>query len=154
MKPRKKTLLDNSHQQNDWRNSKLKVVLIGFAVFILMWIGMINELLVKASIDRSRAFLSLQEDLTEACAIRKPCGWMVLDVVREGMFASLADIETLRLGDDYNIVVSEDGVSVTAMPKGFFWGYAPSDKNVDRAYEVAAMSSDDFNTAPAIFTHY
>ena len=129
-------------------------LLAGFTGMLLIAVGVANELLLKTSIDRSRAFLSVEEGLSKACALQTPCDWLTLEIAREGAFVSLGNIETLGLGEDYIIEVSEEGKSATARPKGFFFGYAPSTDDIGRAYDVAAMSVDEFKAAPAIFSNF
>lgn len=129
-------------------------LLAGFTGILLIAVGVANELLLKASIDRARAFLSVEEGLSKACALQAPCDWLSLEIAREGAFVSLGNIETLGLGEDYIIEVSEDGKSATARPKGFFFGYSPSRDVIDRAYDVAAMSNDEFQITPAIYSNF
>lgn len=128
-------------------------LLIGLAGLLLIAAGTINEMLLKVSIDRARAFLNVEADLSKACALKTPCEWLNIETVRQGGFVLRSDIEALALGEDYVIEVSEEGDSATARPKGFFWGYAPNRNDIDGAYKVAVMSSDDFTTTPAIFSH-
>lgn len=135
-------------------NRKTGITLLaGFTGMLLIAVGVANELLLKTSIDRSRAFLSVEDGLSKACAIQTPCDWLSLEIVQKGAFVPLGNIETLGLGEDYIIEVSEDGKSATARPKGFFFGYAPNRDDIDRAYNVAAMSIDEFHATPTIYSN-
>lgn len=112
----------------------------------------VNSMLLRTSIDRSRAFIVACESINEICEMNKPCDWMSLKLVEKGLIVPRKAMRALGLGEDYVIEVSEGGEKVRLKPVGFFWGFAPGEGDYQKALEVASWTSTEWHFSPALFT--